>query len=74
MPVETPGCIARLRFSGMTIAGTPTSYTTTLGPICGGNSAWKPLQILRGHRKANVTQIYAERDMTRAATVAAKIG
>jgi len=31
-------------------------------------------QILLGHSKADVTQIYAERDMTRAATVAAKIG
>jgi len=31
-------------------------------------------QVLLGHTKADVTQIYAERDMTRAATVAAKIG
>ncbi len=31
-------------------------------------------QILLGHSKADVTQIYAERDMNRAATVAAKIG
>ena len=31
-------------------------------------------QILLGHSHADVTQIYAERDMTRAATVAAKIG
>ena len=31
-------------------------------------------QILLGHSKADVTQIYAERDMTRAATVAEKIG
>jgi len=31
-------------------------------------------QILLGHTKADVTQIYAERDMDRAATVAAKIG
>jgi len=31
-------------------------------------------QILLGHSKADVTQLYAERDMSRAATVAAKIG
>ena len=31
-------------------------------------------QILLGHSTADVTQIYAERDMSRAATVAAKIG
>ena len=31
-------------------------------------------QILLGHSKADITQIYAERDMSRAATVAAKIG
>jgi len=31
-------------------------------------------QVLLGHTKADVTQIYAERDMDRAATVAAKIG
>jgi len=30
-------------------------------------------QILLSHTKADVTQIYAERDMTRATTVAAKI-
>lgn len=31
-------------------------------------------QVLLGHSSADVTQIYAERDMDRAATVAAKIG
>ena len=31
-------------------------------------------QILLGHSKADVTQICAERDMGKAATVAAKIG
>lgn len=31
-------------------------------------------QILLGHTKADVTQICAERDMSRAATVAARIG
>ncbi len=30
-------------------------------------------QVLLGHTKADVTQIYAERDMTRAATVAVKL-
>lgn len=30
-------------------------------------------QVLLGHTKADVTQVYAERDMSRAATVAAKI-
>ena len=31
-------------------------------------------KILLGHTKADTTQIYAERDMNRAATVAEKIG
>ena len=31
-------------------------------------------QILLGHAKADVTQVYAERDMTKAAAVARKIG
>ena len=31
-------------------------------------------QVLLSHSTADVTQIYAERDMDRAATVAAKIG
>ena len=31
-------------------------------------------QILLGHSKADVTQVYAERDVSRAAAVAAKIG
>ena len=30
--------------------------------------------VLLGHTKAQVTQIYAERDMSRAVIVAAKIG
>jgi len=32
------------------------------------------VQIVLGHSKAGVTQVYAERDMTRAAGVAQKIG
>lgn len=31
-------------------------------------------RILLGHSKADVTQVYAERDVSRAAAVAAKIG
>jgi integrase len=31
-------------------------------------------QVLLGHSKADVTQVYAERDVSRAAAVAAKIG
>jgi site-specific recombinase XerC len=31
-------------------------------------------QVLLGHASANITQVYAERDMTLAAAVAAKIG
>ena len=31
-------------------------------------------QILLGHRKADITQIYVERDLNRALEIAAKIG
>ena len=34
----------------------------------------KATQILLGHSKADVTQIYAQRDMNRAAGIATKIG
>jgi integrase len=34
----------------------------------------KAVQILLGHSKADMTQIYAERDAGRAVAVAAKIG
>ena len=46
------------------------SYATRVRKEFGLEAA----QILLGHTKADVTQIYAERDMGRAATVAAKIG
>ena len=31
-------------------------------------------QVLLGHSRADVTQVYAERDLTLASTVAAKVG
>ena len=36
-------------------------------------SGLEAARIILGHRKADVTQVYAERDMTRAAAVAARI-
>ncbi len=39
-----------------------------------GQFGLEAAQVLLGHTKADVTQIYAERDMNRAANVAAKIG
>ena len=52
------------------IAGTSTSSDTRIRKDFGLEAA----QILLGHSKADVTQVYAERDMARAATVALQIG
>ena len=53
---------------------TPPNHATGLPADRASTRNTRATPSLLGHTKADVTQIYAERDMSRAATVAAKIG
>ena len=52
----------------------PNRLRHTRLPKCGGNYGLEAAQIILGHAKADVTQVYAERDQALAAEVMKKIG
>ena len=52
----------------------PHQLRHTYGTLVRKEYGLEEAQILLGHSKADVTQVYAERDMTKAAAVARKIG
>ena len=54
--------------------GTRTNSGTRIATRVRKDYGLEAAQVMLGHSQANVTQVYAERDMGLAAAVAAKIG
>ena len=55
-------------------AGNPTSFATRSRRECGSNTDSEAAQVMLGHARADVTQVYAERNEAVAVGIAAKIG
>ena len=54
--------------------GTRTSCATAWERRFGGNMGSKGAQVVLGHAKANTTEIYAERDLSKAVEIARQVG
>jgi len=67
--------LGRRRKSGQRLGAGSTAGTRTKGATeLRREFRLEAAQILLGHSKADVTQVYAERDVSRAAAAAGKIG
>lgn len=56
------------------VIGTRTNCGIAWARKCGSNSALEATQVVLGHASANVSEIYAERDLSLAAEIMRKIG
>jgi hypothetical protein len=67
---QSIGRALRLRF----LLGIPINYDSRQGPRSGNASGLEAAQVILGHAKADVIQVYAERDLDKAEAVMREVG